>query len=139
MMKSRKAFPEGRIVNKMSASGAEKHVLRLVDIHRHPPGEILLLRLDLVSVCRPSTVLLPQNPVEHGSVNALFLPIMRPTSGTSLMLKITTPWCSGVSSVMRPRCALTTWLPYRKGISPLGLIHTYTQCQRTKSVLVLSK
>lgn len=46
------------------------------------------------------------------------------TSGVSFMLYTTTPWCSGVSSVIRPRCALSTWLPYRKGISPFGLIQT---------------
>ena len=33
-------------------------------------------------------------------------------------------WCSGVSSVMWPKCALSIWLPYRNGISPFGLIHT---------------
>lgn len=46
-------------------------------------------------------------------------------SGTSAMLKTTTPWCSGVSSVMRPRCALTMWLPYRNGSSPAGLIQIW--------------
>lgn len=63
----------------------------------------------------------------HHTVNP-----MRLTNGTSLILKTTTPWCSGVSSVIRPRCALTTWLPYKKGISPLGLIHTYAQRQLIK-------
>ena len=48
------------------------------------------------------------------------------TNGMSFMLKTTTPWCSGVSSVMRPRWALATWFPYKKGISPLGFIHTCT-------------
>lgn len=38
------------------------------------------------------------------------------------MEKMTTPVCSGVSSVILPKCALTIWLPYKKGISPLGLI-----------------
>lgn len=52
--------------------------------------------------------------------------------GTLLMLRTTTPACSGVSSVMRPRCALTTWLPYRNGSSPLGLIHT---CSDGKALL----
>lgn len=33
-----------------------------------------------------------------------------------------TPVCSGVSSVIRPKCAFTTLLPYKNGISPLGLI-----------------
>lgn len=47
------------------------------------------------------------------------------TNGMSFILKITTPWCSGVSSVILPKCAFTTWFPYKKGISPLGFIHTW--------------
>jgi hypothetical protein len=31
---------------------------------------------------------------------------------------------------MRPKCAFTTWFPYRKGISPLGFIHTYNKFLR---------
>lgn len=41
------------------------------------------------------------------------------------MLKTTTPWCSGVSSVILPKCAFTTWFPYKNGISPFGLIHIW--------------
>lgn len=41
------------------------------------------------------------------------------------MLKTTTPWCSGVSSVILPRCAFKTWLPYKNGSSPEGFTHTY--------------
>lgn len=51
------------------------------------------------------------------------------TNGMSFMLNTTTPWCSGVSSVIRPRCALRTWFPYKKGISPFGFIHTCRQYQ----------
>jgi hypothetical protein len=49
----------------------------------------------------------------------------RLTRGTSAMLNTTTPWCSGVSSVILPKCAFKTWLPYKKGNSPDGLTHTY--------------
>lgn len=44
------------------------------------------------------------------------------TKGESDIEKMTTPVCSGVSSVILPKCAFTIWLPYKKGISPLGLI-----------------
>ena len=54
------------------------------------------------------------------------------TNGTSAMLYTTTPWCSGTSSVILPRCALTTWLPYRNGSSPAGLIHTCALATRIK-------
>lgn len=33
------------------------------------------------------------------------------TNGMSAMLNTTTPWCSGVSSVIFPKCALTMWFP----------------------------
>lgn len=46
------------------------------------------------------------------------------------MLNMTTPWCSGVSSVTRPRCAFKTWLPYKYGISPLGLIQIWYHVSR---------
>lgn len=49
------------------------------------------------------------------------------TNGMSFILNTTTPWCSGVSSVIRPRCALRTWFPYKKGISPFGFIQTCRQ------------
>jgi hypothetical protein len=52
--------------------------------------------------------------------------IMKLTRGISAILKTTTPWCSGVSSVILPKCALTTWLPYKNGISPLGFIQTWS-------------
>lgn len=56
------------------------------------------------------------------------------TSGTSFILKTTTPWCSGVSSVIRPRCAFTTWLPYRNGISPFDLIQTCRLSEKSRNI-----
>lgn len=88
--------------------------------------------IDVGSSLRVSIVDLAVTPkpcqrIERGTIAADGL---RLTTAISAMLKITTPWCSGVSSVIRPRCAFTTWLPYRKGISPLGLIQTCDVLQR---------
>lgn len=62
--------------------------------------------------------------------------VLKLTKGVSDILKTTTPWCSGVSSVILPKCALTTWLPYRNGSSPAGLIHTCTQWSKQSSAII---
>lgn len=88
--------------------------------------------LDLISVCRLLTVKLRQIPIlcDYNFVRGKFYQVL--TRGISFILKTTTPWCSGVSSVILPRCAFTTWFPYRKGISPFGFIHTW-YCESTIS------
>lgn len=52
----------------------------------------------------------PRRDTKPLHVSRLSEPRQR-TNGRSFMLNITTPWCSGVSSVMRPTCALTMLLP----------------------------
>lgn len=50
-------------------------------------------------------------------------------SGTSFILKQTTPAYCGVFSVMRPRPDLSTWFPYRKDISLLPFIQTCSEAR----------
>jgi len=84
-------------------------------------GERPQLMLDLSFEYQLSTGQWHQNPILVSSLTNSS-EITLHTSGVSFILYTTTPWCSGVSSVIRPRCAFKTWFPYKNGISPLGFI-----------------
>ena len=70
--------------------------------------------------------------------SAVDLAVTPNPKGVSSMARMTTPECSGQSSLHRPTCAFTTLPPYRKGISPFGLIHNlYLACGAITSRAVM--
>lgn len=92
------------------------------------------LRYSPTSPCRKATTVVGSNFL----ASAVDLAVTPKPKGVSSMARMTTPECSGQSSLHLPTCAFTTLPPYKNGISPFGLIHNlYRACGAMTSRAVM--